>query len=78
MLEEMLNEMSEEEDSESSKIRDVLAMAYYQQACILYEERVQDSIENVDESLSTVADQCFENKQDEKESNGLLDQYKVS
>ncbi|XP_066926084.1 uncharacterized protein [Clytia hemisphaerica] len=76
ILEEMLNEM-EDEDVESSKIRDVLAMAYYQQACILYEERVQGGIENVDESLSTVADQCFENKEEEKEDDGALDQYKV-
>ena len=76
----MLNEM--EGDVESSKISDVLAMAYYQQACILYEERVEASIEqNVDGSMSKVIDDCLDQNNEvdnEKDANNLVDQFKVS
>lgn len=72
----MLNEM--EGDEETSQISDVLAMAYYQQACVLYEERVQESIENADDSMTKVIDKCLDQNPDiESEDATMMDQFKV-
>lgn len=75
----MLNEM--EGGMESSKINDVLAMGYYQQACILYEERVESSIEqNVDSSVSKIIDDCLDQNADietKKDNDDLLNYFKV-
>ena len=61
ILEELLNEM--EGDLESFKISDALAMGYFQQACILYEERVESSIDqNVDGCMSEVIDDCLDQR----------------
>ena len=73
ILEEMLNELSGDESE--CKIRDVLATAYYQQAVILFEDRVEFSINNVDESLSNIMEECVENER--TPSNDLMEQFKV-
>ena len=74
ILEEMLNEI--EDEIETCRIRDVLATAYYQQAVLLYEERMKTSINNINENLSKVVDDCLERDASEYKDE-LLDQYKV-
>ena len=71
-----------EGDIETYKISDVLAMGYYQQACILYEERVESSLEqNVDGSMSKVIDDCLDQNNEiesEKDTNDdSLSHFKV-